>query len=298
MLSDEGPMKRWLSDDDAGKVSRRAVLGGLAAAGVALAGGGVGLGTGPGRRALHAAGLLHAGDRQTPEVDVDDFVAKQPSSDLEWRVARTGAGLGGPSFAVVCLHGRGASKDFAFDEIGLHRFAADLGLDIVVASIDGGSSSYWHSRRSTPRLDAELAETITNASAVAAGKPVATLGWSMGGYGALRAAALLESSPRVSAAVAASPAVWPSFDDTAAGAFDGRDDFERNSIFAPPAIERLRSLPVRVDCGADDVFEPNARLLLDRLPDAEGRIRPGFHDSKYWRRIAADQLRFLAEALA
>jgi dipeptidyl aminopeptidase/acylaminoacyl peptidase len=52
---------------------------------------------------------------------------------------------------------------------------------------------------------------------------VAFLGWSMGGYGALRLGAILGPT-RAAAICAVSAALWTSYSDVEAGAFDSADD--------------------------------------------------------------------------
>ena len=110
----------------------------------------------------------------------------------------------------------------------------------------------------------------------------------MGGYGALLAAV---RHPGVfTSVVAASPAVFRRYEDAAAGAFDGPDDFRAHDVLAD--IEALRRLPVRIDCGRDDPFASVSRELLDRL-DAAGGISDGFHEAGLWRSLARHHLEFL-----
>jgi hypothetical protein len=56
-------------------------------------------------------------------------------------------------------------------------------------------------------------------------------------------------------------------------------------------------MPARIDCGNDDPFVAMARRLRTAIPSAQGGISPGFHDARYWRSVAPDQVRFLAASL-
>jgi len=117
----------------------------------------------------------------------------------------------------------------------------------------------------------------------------------MGGYGALHLAAHHPGAFR--AAVAASPALWRSFDEASPGAFDGAADFARNDVYADRST--LADTVVRVDCGTDDGFLDAARAFAEGLPHANpGQFTEGFHEDAYWRSIAADQLSTIASALA
>jgi S-formylglutathione hydrolase FrmB len=97
----------------------------------------------------------------------------------------------------------------------------------------------------------------------------------MGGAGALR---LAERSPdRLAAVVATSPAVAPSGPEVA-------------------GTGRLRALPVKIDCGANDPFADATRALAAALPTAQVTIAKGCHDGVFWQRQAPAQLGFLAAA--
>ena len=254
-----------------------------------------------GRRLLHAAGLLVDDDLHAPPIGWS--VESGLLNGRRYKLVRTGApaGASGASAAaagaaaaagvpaVICLHGRNQNEDFAFDDIGVQDFAAHAGLDIVVAGIDGGPSSYWHPRVSG---DNPLADVIDHLVPLAdqrsGGGPRVVMGWSMGGYGALLAA---ERRPDLfSAVVAASPAVWRRASDASKGAFDGAADFAAHGVLA--SLDRLPKR-VRIDCGKDDPFADVSRELLRRIPGAQGRVRSGFHDSQFWRTLVPEQLAFI-----
>jgi S-formylglutathione hydrolase FrmB len=97
----------------------------------------------------------------------------------------------------------------------------------------------------------------------------------MGGAGALR---LAERSPdRLAAVVATSPAVAASGPEVA-------------------GTGRLRALPVKIDCGANDPFADATRALAAALPTAQVTVAKGCHDGVFWQRQAPAQLGFLAAA--
>jgi S-formylglutathione hydrolase FrmB len=126
----------------------------------------------------------------------------------------------------------------------------------------------------------------------------AVVGWSMGGYGALLAAA---SYPGTFAGVAAaSPAIWRSYDemDGAVGdAFDGPEDFERFDLFA--MMDELGEIPVRIDCGTADPFYANDRALAEAIsPTPQGEWFTGCHTTASWRVVAPGQVGFLADVLS
>jgi pimeloyl-ACP methyl ester carboxylesterase len=128
--------------------------------------------------------------------------------------------------------------------------------------------------------------------------PVALVGWSMGGYGALLAAE--EHPSRFAAVAAASPAIFRSYDEMGAGpgdAFDSAADFAAHDVIAGAA--RLHGVPVRVDCGSGDPFYDNDRAFVAALPTPpEGSWFRGCHNGDSWRLVAPAQIAFLGQAFA
>ena len=122
------------------------------------------------------------------------------------------------------------------------------------------------------------------------------LGWSMGGYGSLRLAGKL-GADRVAGVAAVSPALWHEYADTSPGAFDDAADFADATVFGRQ--DTLDGIPVRIDCGEGDPFYAATRDYVAGFdtPPAGG-FEPGDHDVGYWRRMAPQQLRFLARAFA
>jgi pimeloyl-ACP methyl ester carboxylesterase len=218
-----------------------------------------------------------------------------PGQAVPWRLARPDvSGTGSPRQPlVVALHGHGGDVDWPFSGVHIDAHVAATGL--AVATVDGGDF-YWHARRSgidTGRM------VIEGLLPLLAGKGLATdriglIGWSMGGYGALLLATKLGPA-RVAGVVAASAALWQSPGDSATGAFDDREDFVRNDVFA--ARGRLRGIPVRLDCGRDDPFIEANRAFARGIPDATATFDGGGHTEEYWTAHAGAQMSWLREHL-
>ncbi len=264
-------------------MSRRRFLLGVGAAGVAAA---AGVTVVRPRRVANRLGLLDSPDASVP-----------PSN---WPIERgDGWAIATPPTTpvgvVICLHGRNDDHRFAFEAVHLHDVAADIGVPLAIAAIDGTASAYWHPRADGRNPMAKvLDEFIPLVGQRVGAMPRTLLGWSMGGYGALLIAS--ERPELFTAVCAASPALWYRYDDSADGAFDNAADFTAHDVFQ--RIDRLAGLTVRIDCGADDGFEQVARDLAERLPNANpGGFSAGFHDAAYWRSIAAAQLTTIAAAV-
>jgi S-formylglutathione hydrolase FrmB len=124
------------------------------------------------------------------------------------------------------------------------------------------------------------------------------LGWSMGGFGALIAAA--EAPGRFVAVVANAPAFWRSYEEAREvnpGAFDSAEDWQRWGDLMARA-EKLRHLPLRIDCGESDSFTPAIKELRGRLGGTGAvHLAKGCHDDAFWRFAAPEQLRFIGTAL-
>ncbi|MDP1793453.1 MAG: alpha/beta hydrolase-fold protein [Acidimicrobiales bacterium] len=279
--------------DNHGRISRRTLLLG-AAAGVA---GGVVVERRIGsEKLLHKVGLAsspdHRATQRGPKPVTQSFVSEAMGGAVRFATSAPMNPLG----VIMCLHGRNSNYRTAFDAVHLHDVVAEVGTPLVVVGVDGGASSYWHRRKSGvdpqamlhdelwPRLDEQFGPSL----------PRVIMGWSMGGYGALLAA---ERHPDMyRAVVAASPALFRSFADSADGAFDDAADFRRHDVFA--GVDSLSDTVVRIDCGTGDPFVGAARSLAELLPKANpGRFSRGFHDAAYWRSVAPAQVRTIAAAL-
>jgi enterochelin esterase-like enzyme len=210
---------------------------------------------------------------------------------------------GTPVPVCFCLPGRGARGRDVFRVFRIHdAMVAALargGASFAVVGVDGGES-YWHKRASgedrMAMLEKEVIPRTEDRHLLGAeGAGRAIMGWSMGGYGALRAA---QRNPTLfEAVVAVSPALWLRHQDAVADAFDGPDDYRRNDVF--DAAESLRGMAVHVDCGASDPFVNATREFIRRLPTPPvGGIADGCHNDDYWLRVASGQIDTLGRALA
>jgi enterochelin esterase-like enzyme len=131
---------------------------------------------------------------------------------------------------------------------------------------------------------------------------IGLLGWSMGGYGALRLAGEL-GPERVGGVVAASPAIWSDPADASASGFDDPDEYEKYSVVGHQ--EDLADIPVRIDVGTGDPFYRDVQDYVDALKDQRGpddadvqsSFEPGAHDPAYWRRMLPAELAFLGLAV-
>jgi S-formylglutathione hydrolase FrmB len=119
---------------------------------------------------------------------------------------------------------------------------------------------------------------------------VAIGGISMGGYGALLLGS--RSARRFCAVGAQSPALWLSAGETAPGAFDDAEDYERNDVFKlqPPH-------PLWIDLGGSDPFR-DATVSYARKARVHPHVKPGGHDAALWNAFTPKFLRFFARACA
>lgn len=213
-------------------------------------------------------------------------------------------GKHGPLPVAIALHGAGGDARSAVS-IGYPQYLAAAmaagAAPFAVVSVDGGASTYWH-RHANGDDPPGMITTEVLPRLRALGYRVGTIGiigWSMGGYGALLLASRL-GPPAVAAVAAASPAVFASYPaaiDANSASFDSEAEFAANDVRSPARLAILRHLPVRIDCGTDDPFAPQATLLRRYLGDPPGAIADGCHDQTFWRRNLPAELGFLADHL-
>jgi pimeloyl-ACP methyl ester carboxylesterase len=269
-------------------ISRRQFL--LGGGGLVVAAG-VGVEVAGRDRVLHRLGLRGSPDAHVPKSGWPVVEGKLPGG-TPWAMARPPGKVTG---AIVCLHGRGDDHRFAFNEVPVHDFVAAEGKRLAVAACDGGPESYWHPRRDGSDAATVVVEELVPVVREALGvEPVAVLGWSMGGYGAIR---LAEVHAGLFAAVAASsPALYLRWEDVMAGAFDDEAQFEREDVFA--GSDKLDPSKVRIDCGRQDPFLHADEAFAERLgPDVTATFTRGYHDAAFWRSMCGAQVRFLASKL-
>jgi enterochelin esterase-like enzyme len=217
--------------------------------------------------------------------------------ETRWAIAKP-AGETRALRPVIALHGRDGNAVDVMD-LGVQEGLAEamkVGWPpFAVVSVDGGNG-YWHRRASGEDAGAMVLHELLPmlASQGLDVSRVAFMGWSMGGYGALRLGALLGPG-RTAAICAVSPALWTSYLWTDPGAFDSYDDWSRNSVFGLP---ELSTIPVRVDCGTSDRFCLPAREFITTLrsPPAGG-FYPGGHDAALWKQLMAAELTWVASHL-
>jgi pimeloyl-ACP methyl ester carboxylesterase len=289
---------------------RRLLVGvGLGVAGIAGTGAAVNEGVLPGRSRLLDALGVDGIDGVVPRTEPGGFLTgalvskARLDAECRWTIAYPpGVSRDGLPVAVV-LHGRGGSAETVFGEasLGLGNFLAEVveegATPFALAAVDGGDT-YWHPRATGEDAGAMVVEEFIPLLARQGldTTRLAFMGWSMGGYGALRLAGLLGRS-RVRAVVAESPALWHDFADTAPGAFDDAEDFADATVW--DRQDSLNGVAVRVDCGeADPFYEATVNYVGGFAHRPEGSFEPGQHDMGYWRRMAPTQLRFLAGSLA
>ena len=295
-------------------ISRRSFVFGGAGLGAVAVTGGVGAvlveeGVLPGKvaldRAIGRCGSEPAVPAAAGVVRSWTFRSRRRGTDVT-AVVVTPAGITSPRGlpVAVALHGNGGTGASVVSGLQLDRYLTDAvrvrGVPpFALVAVDGGASTYWHPRASGDdpiRMITEELMPLLERKGVRAGR-FGVIGWSMGGYGALVLAEAV-GAPRMAAAVASSPALFPSYGNarhTNHLAFDGPDDFARNDVFA--RLDRLRGVPVWVDCGTSDPFAPMARRLRDRLHPL-GAMGGGCHDGAFWKRRLPGQLAFLGRRLA
>jgi S-formylglutathione hydrolase FrmB len=210
---------------------------------------------------------------------------------------------GEPAGLVVILHGRGRTPEgMLSDEL----FAAlqDRGHDApVVVFPHGGESSYWHDRESGDWASYVTDEVIPEAIERYDIPPdrVALGGMSMGGYGALEIA--LHDPQSFCAAAGHSPAIFPDWESSAAGAFDSADDFAAHDLLRDvegAGAEAFEGMPVWVDIGRDDPFLDATTRFTETLEENHpvgGGVFDGAHDEAYWWSHMDDYIDFYATEL-
>ncbi len=184
---------------------------------------------------------------------------------------------------LVFLHGRGEDEKSYLVEPMFRALAKAGGKAPVVAFPEGGPDSYWHDRDDGEWGSYVLDEVVPEIAERFEIEPerIAIGGISMGGFGALDIAAI--DPDRFCAVGAHSPAIWENAGDTASGAFDNDEDFDRHDVFTElgPPGDPLAGKRVWLDVGGDDPFAATRRRPPRRArggrrqgPPLRGRRRP------------------------
>ncbi|MFZ2501142.1 MAG: alpha/beta hydrolase-fold protein [Nocardioides sp.] len=171
----------------------------------------------------------------------------------------------------------------------------------AIAAPDGGNT-YWHRR---PWGEDAGAMVVDEFLPMLARRGLDTsriglLGWSMGGYGALRLGGLL-GPERVAAISVAAPAIWSDPDEFSPSGFATAEEYAEFTVFGQQ--RRLRGIPVRIDCGEGDPFYRSVQAYAEELRAVGGarkvaEFQPGAHEPGFWRRVLPSQLDFLSGYLA
>ncbi|MGL5824549.1 MAG: alpha/beta hydrolase [Nocardioides sp.] len=225
-----------------------------------------------------------------------------------YRPGETGWAIGYPPGStrrvplVIALHQMGGTHRSAFRskmrvDAFLAAHVAGGGTPFAIATIDGGRT-YWHPREDGEDASATVVEEFVPLLARRGfdTSRIGLLGWSMGGYGALRLAGLL-GPERVSAVAVAGPAVWVNPLEAATSGFETPAAYRKHTIFEKQG--QLRGIPVRIDCGTSDRFY---RSVVAYAAGFRHEITTNFvaggHNTNFWRRALPDQVAFLGAHLA
>lgn len=201
-------------------------------------------------------------------VETGTFVsADRLGLSVPWSIIRP-PHVHGPLPVVVALHGHGGSTAQLVSQWGVPQFLAAAVAagtpPFAIATVNGGVS-FWHPRPWGEDAGAMVIDELLPLVA-RHGLPtrrIGLLGWSMGGYGALRLAGLL-GADRVAAVCAGSPGLYTDPAQAHPDGFVDAAEYERFSIMDDQ--RQLAGIPVRVDVGTEDPFYAAVRSYLDGFP--------------------------------
>jgi len=206
---------------------------------------------------------------------------------------------------VVMLHGFGGNHRSAFSGM---RPAQGLALEVdgrplapmAMVTVDGGGG-YWNPHPGDDPMGMVVNELVPMCRDKGLGvRPngIATMGISMGGFGALL---LAERFPALFSAVAAiSPAIWTSYGQAQganAGAFASAGDFASCDVVTH--ARRLHGKPVRVASGEADPFHPGVAAFAAACPPGtQVVLSTGCHTGAFFTAAEPPSLAFLSRHLA
>jgi pimeloyl-ACP methyl ester carboxylesterase len=239
-------------------------------------------------------------------VQSGQFYSRARRREVGYTIAwPPGHGPGSRLPLVVLLHGEG--RDHTDVLSGMTQAQAPaLRLDgrplapMAMVAADGGRG-YWNPHPGDNPMGMVIDELIPFCQRLGLGRPphrIATMGISMGGYGAIL---LAEKFPRLISAVAAiGPAVWTSYGQARSvnqEAYASAADFAANDVVTHAAA--LAGKPVRVASGLDDPFQPGVAVLARALPKTATVIMSaGCHTGPFFTQQEPPSLAFLAHHLS
>jgi predicted esterase len=206
---------------------------------------------------------------------------------------------------VVMLHGSGGNHETAVAGMSPAQALA-LIVDnkpleaMAMVTVDGGDG-YWNAHPGDDPMAMVIEELIPRCQRRGLGRQperLATMGISMGGYGAIL---LAEKNPHLFSAVAAiSPAIWTSYDqahEANAGAYASAEDFSADDTVIHASA--LTGIPIRVSSGVDDPFNPGVEALEKALPSGSVvSFSKGCHDDSFFIEQEPPSLVFLSRHMA
>jgi enterochelin esterase-like enzyme len=205
---------------------------------------------------------------------------------------------------IITLHGYGGNHINAL-EGPMPAQALAMRVDgrplppMGMVTVDGGGG-YWNPHPGDNPMAMVIDELVPMCQRLGLGQPpqrLATMGISMGGYGAIL---LAERFPRLITAVAAiSPAIWTTYAQARSanpGAYATAADFAADD--AVTHTSALNATAVRVAIGNDDPFQPGVVALARQLPPhAVVVYSHGCHTSPFFRSQQPQSLQFLGQHL-
>lgn len=240
-----------------------------------------------------------------PPVVTGSFMSAQMGGrEVRWAAVRP-IGVTGTLPVVVAAHALNTNERSIFskglDMQGvLQRYVDSGGAPFAIVSADIGRN-YYHRRLdgtdgAAMILDEFLPMLAANRELDVTVDRFGLFGWSMGGYGALRMAALV-GAPRVAAVAVSSPGMWADPMAYPPRAFDSYDDYLANSLFGQQ--NRFARIPVMISIGSSDQFYTYTRQwAADLHPPAAFGTSPGGHNNRFWRSVLPEQVEFLGRNLA
>jgi poly(3-hydroxybutyrate) depolymerase len=205
---------------------------------------------------------------------------------------------------LVFLHGHGGSDESYMEDEAVFTGLARLGPRAPLIAFPDGDDSYWHDRASGDwgtYVMHEVIPTVVRRFGIDPHR-IAIGGVSMGGFGAYHLA--LEHPGRFCAVGGHSAALWFEGGETAPGAFEDAEDFERNDVVGAVQADpgAFGEIPIWNDYGDEDPFRGYNEGFVQALEGGDADLTthtwPGAHKQSYWDAHWAAYLRFYATALA